>query len=233
MTKQSCTCSCKECQEMCEVYSCLPSPEEAKTLIQAGHGSRLMLDTRYDPVLLSGSRTFVLLPAVSGYECQVAPRQLGTADCTFFTKDRLCEIHECKPTEGRIMTHGMSEDDLMEVRKAMQPVVNAWKSEEGRKISDDWILNYFRRTLREMVVDGYVLLDSRPNCYVKLVRIEDRRIGIRWAIREEKTGMVLNTKGEWKNEFAISPHDENFLLNYRWRTAEEAMVFWRNMVKPK
>lgn len=144
MTLSPSTCSCEVCQEMCRTYSCLPTPKEAKTLIEAGYGNRLMLDVRADTITYT-NKIFALMPAMKGFERELSPTQIGISPCTFLTAEGLCEIQDLKPTEGLYSIHDMEMNPHADIELIVRGLLVKWRSLEGREVSDRWIIDFFRR----------------------------------------------------------------------------------------
>lgn len=69
------TCGCKTCKSMCKSAPCWPTPAEARKLIKAGYGDKLMLENRRDLFLLS--------PAIEYYEGKTAPLPFVEGRCVF------------------------------------------------------------------------------------------------------------------------------------------------------
>lgn len=114
-------CSCQVCKDMCK-NPCIPVPEEAEKLIQAGYGSRLTNRLVFD------SRTYedveILVPANPGFE-----------GCTFRTLDGLCELHslDLKPLEGRLANHNTPSGYGLN-----EYVKSRWNCDLGREIVTKW-----------------------------------------------------------------------------------------------
>lgn len=95
-------CACPECVSMCQLSTCLPTPDEARSLISAGFASRLARYEWNEPV------PHVIGPAPAGMEGRtLQSTRLGP--CTFL-RDNRCELHPLglKPYEGRIAHHTRS-----------------------------------------------------------------------------------------------------------------------------
>lgn len=90
-------CQCETCRSMCEHSTCLPTPDEARALIRAGHGGRL---ARYE--FLDGSK--VIGPAPANHDGSIL--DMTDRGCAFY-RDGKCELHDAglKPTEGRLAHH--------------------------------------------------------------------------------------------------------------------------------
>lgn len=94
-------CACPECVAMCAHSTCLPTPDEALALIDAGYAHRLAT-YRFWP---DRTNMAVVGPAPGGLE---GARDLMHTQrrCTFFDGQH-CELHACglKPLEGRLAHH--------------------------------------------------------------------------------------------------------------------------------
>lgn len=94
-------CDCQTCASMCANSTCLPTPNEAQALIEAGYGPRLAT-YRFWP---DRDNMAVIGPAPRGRE---GSRNLmhTKRGCTFFD-GRHCELHSqgLKPLEGRLAHH--------------------------------------------------------------------------------------------------------------------------------
>lgn len=96
------TCSCGDCRSMCEHSTCLPTPDEARALIRAGHGARLATYAfAPDP-----SKLRFVGPAVRGSEGGRGLAHTRGGACTFYA-DGKCSLHDAglKPLEGRLALH--------------------------------------------------------------------------------------------------------------------------------
>lgn len=127
MYKDSESCQCKECQEMCD-RPCWPTPSEAKALIEAGYRNRLMMDYW----ARRGGDIEIVSPALKGYEGKYAPFW-PSGSCTFF-KDGLCELHNLnlKPMEGRVASCKSKNEGLHE------HMMTLWDTNEGREVVRLW-----------------------------------------------------------------------------------------------
>ncbi len=88
---------------MCAHSTCLPTPDEAKKLIDAGYGDRL---ARYEWQGCGWAVPNAVGPAPKGK----AGKTLSTTqagECTFRLEDGRCELHDkgLKPLEGRLARH--------------------------------------------------------------------------------------------------------------------------------
>lgn len=91
------SCSCNDCQGMCRSTPCIGTPEDILRIINAGHIHKLEL-TKWGAGTIICGMPIILM---------VTPRQLDNGQCSFFTPDGLCELHEAglKPTEGKLAHH--------------------------------------------------------------------------------------------------------------------------------
>lgn len=139
-------CTCARCVEMCRTYACLPTPEEAESLINAGYGDRMMLDTRpaiSDPKLL----VLTLMPAMKGYERRISPMQLGISDCSFLVNER-CALHDLdlKPLEGKFNLHDTMDD---QANKIVYYIKLLWSLSSGKAIVNKWIREYLHEDCKK------------------------------------------------------------------------------------
>lgn len=125
-------CACSKCVTMCERNPCWPTPDEARTLIAAGYGDRLMTDWWDD----FPNDTHLLCPAAEGHENRMAPAgpmffqiDWHKGRCTFLTKEGKCELHTSglKPLEGRVADckESSANQDLRE------HIIELWKKEQS------------------------------------------------------------------------------------------------------
>lgn len=122
-------CSC----EVCLAYCARPgwwTVEQAGAALEAGYGSRMMLEIA--PELTFG----VLSPAFKGCERSIATNQFAKNGCTFL-KNGLCELFGTghQPLECRFCHHD---------RRGMGPRCHAdlekdWKTPAGQALVDKWI----------------------------------------------------------------------------------------------
>lgn len=118
-------CNCLKCKTMCLSSPCFPTPEEVIRLQKLGFGSDLMFTMFMNP------ETFEIYSLV-------APKSTEFMDgiinqCTFHTKDGLCELHELglKPTEGRLANHNQPHSATVTLRVA---ICETWKGEIAEKL---------------------------------------------------------------------------------------------------
>src|SRR5581483_8964175 len=141
LTETSCT--CKECQGMCEHVPCWPTPQEAEKLMNAGFGDRLMLDWwngfgwRDNDRYFGPTRIWVLCPASEGHARNLAPERNPfdsryAERCTFLTEDGLCQLHnlKLKPLEGRIAHHSHADDGI----NPREAIANEWDTPFGEAL---------------------------------------------------------------------------------------------------
>jgi Fe-S-cluster containining protein len=129
------TCACGQCQEMCKNRPCWPTPDEAKKLIEAGYGSRLM-----DDYWVGEPDIHLLCPAIKGFEGKGAPWS-PYGKCTFLTDEGLCEIHHMKPVEGRKAMHqGKYNNGIHQAVAVLweyyDPFIEEWREKYGDKEDD-------------------------------------------------------------------------------------------------
>ena len=134
-------CSCTKCVEMCANRPCWGIPKDIQHLIDLGYAKRLMqdywagnfngtsidadnLDDYYDIQIIS--------PALVGHESGRSPF-MPFGRCTFLTVDNKCEIHACKPTEGRkaICTH--NSPFILHAH-----VARTWDTPEGKDVVEQF-----------------------------------------------------------------------------------------------
>lgn len=126
-------CSCARCQKMCsESRPCWGTPKEIKQIIENGFANRLMCD--YYDGNLDGKEipfTEIITPALVGSEGCSAPFW-PVGQCTFYTDNGLCEIHDLKPVEGCVVNHEKKYDGLH------TSLVYQWMTKEGKKVVKLW-----------------------------------------------------------------------------------------------
>lgn len=114
---------------MCETRPCWPTPDEAKAIIEAGLGDRLMLDYWES----DDGPINIVSPAIQGRESDHAPF-FPHGQCTFLKGGR-CELHDLglKPVEGRLAHHdGRGGEALHEA------VAESWRNEQSQAFADTW-----------------------------------------------------------------------------------------------
>lgn len=145
---------CKGClkgQKFCE-RACWPTPQEAKLLIEAGYGDKLMLDVWHNS---KDGDTELLCPATPGYETKGAPGRdpvsileslLGGPNplrggCVFQEPEtKLCLLHSegLKPFEGR-----KSCCKIENGKGLHKAVASSWDTEEARELINVWKEKYY------------------------------------------------------------------------------------------
>lgn len=130
-------CSCDTCKEMCR-RPCWGTPEDAKKIIDAGYGHRLMRD--FWGGENGDQNTEILCPALKGHEGQKAPFFPRSPDGCTFWKDGLCELHDLglKPTEGKLATCNpkiMDDDGEISLH---EEIYMTWKNPEAEKFVEEW-----------------------------------------------------------------------------------------------
>jgi hypothetical protein len=124
-------CTCDVCKNSCQFRPCWGTPSNIKKLIEHGYAKRLMLDWWGDE---DGDHHNVLLivPALVGSEGAPAPfNPIGI--CTFF-RNELCEIHQIKPIEGKIVSH----DNISDKHGVHKRIALSWDTEEGKQLVKEW-----------------------------------------------------------------------------------------------
>ena len=129
-------CNCSKCVDMCKFSPCIPIPQDAERLIEAGYGPRLMAS--------STIHVKFLLPAVLQYEGRQKSWPVG--QCTFLKND-LCELHVLglKPTEGKGILHneGLNLDKEILDNQLHDAVIASWDTEWGWRVVWAWKARYF------------------------------------------------------------------------------------------
>lgn len=130
--KEAPPCSCPECTYMCK-RPCWPTVSEARALIRAGYGPRLMLDAQCHE---NGTNTWVLCPANKGHEGRIRPWYPVTYEgCTFLDGGK-CELHNTglKPLEGRAARHDIKYNG----RELGRVFGCSWNTKVGRALVESW-----------------------------------------------------------------------------------------------
>jgi len=119
-------CSCETCVKMCEYKPCWNTPESALILMEEGYGPLLMLDYWCaDPDI------YILSAPIKGYEASLAPHT-PTGKCALLKNNSLCEIHNLKPTEGKLAICKPSKGNLHE------EIVKSWDNDDARALIELW-----------------------------------------------------------------------------------------------
>lgn len=137
-------CDCTRCQSMCARRPCWTTPNEARALIDAGLGDRLMRDWWVGNPLKDrdlSKDTSLLVPAMQGYEGRDCPE--GTwfvgpeGACTFFTAEGRCELHArgLKPSEGRKAIHNGGPETGENVHHLCAA---SWATPASQRLVDEW-----------------------------------------------------------------------------------------------
>lgn len=130
-------CSCLRCKSMCQ-QPCWPTPKEARKLMKAGFGGRLMLDMRELGSFKSPTMVFLLSPAHKGAEGKAILHADRAKNCTFqLPKTHRCELHALglKPLEGVQAMHGDRHEVSLDRRMA---IVKKWHTKEGVAVLKTW-----------------------------------------------------------------------------------------------
>ena len=125
-------CSCEKCQKMCEHRPCWGTPDEIQNLINMGHADKLMIDfwcgnfhgKEYED-------TYIIAPAIIGCEKSSAPSVFPVGRCSFLTSKGLCEIHKCKPSEGRKGNGCVRSNHPFSIHER---VAMSWDTDKGREV---------------------------------------------------------------------------------------------------
>ena len=129
-TYKEVSCNCAICKNMCANSTCLPTPDEARKLIDAGYATRLATYKFYP--LDDGPR--FLGPAPLGKHMSEDLKDTQSR-CTFYTDEGLCELHSLglKPLEGRIAHHD----------RPWQPIrlvaMGSWKNKQFFSVYSKWL----------------------------------------------------------------------------------------------
>jgi len=134
-------CSCEKCVKMCANRPCWGIPNDILRLIELGYAKRLMQDYwagnfSDKPRKFDGSDDYhdiqIISPAIVGREGGGAPF-MPFGRCTFLTADNKCEIHACKPTEGRKAScnHNTSVN-------VHEYIARTWDTPEGRSVVEQF-----------------------------------------------------------------------------------------------
>lgn len=152
------SCSCGFCKKMCLGRPCWPTFTEAKALVNAGFGNRLMndyWDGYTDPKAPpkpdynapgywdwseKWERTIhCLCPASKGEEGVRA--SFFPMGCCLQNAEGLCELHDLglKPMEAQLANCKASKEERQELGRQREFVIlPTWDTPEARKFIDDW-----------------------------------------------------------------------------------------------
>jgi len=115
-------CGCPECQNMCYT-PCIPTPTEAKAIIDAGFGDKLESSWAF----------WASDDGVSEWELLKPTYQNG--QCAFQGEDGLCALHDngLKPIEGKLaLCQGRTPQGLN------QAVKDTWNTFQGKRLVEQW-----------------------------------------------------------------------------------------------
>jgi hypothetical protein len=85
-----------------------------------------------DDVEVAQDNVLLIVPALVGSEGAPAPfNPIGI--CTFF-RNELCEIHQIKPIEGKIVSH----DNISDKHGVHKRIALSWDTEEGKQLVKEW-----------------------------------------------------------------------------------------------
>jgi Fe-S-cluster containining protein len=129
-------CSCQKCQGGCKWRPCWGTPEEIQKLIDLGYIDRLMNDWWVGNFTENNDDVYpydvqIIAPAIVGREGDYAPSFIPFGACAFLTPEGLCEIHVCKPAEGR-KRKGCDKTELP--FNLHEYIARTWDTEEGRTV---------------------------------------------------------------------------------------------------
>jgi len=135
-----CECQCERCRSACTRMPGLFTPDEALKAIAAGLADRLMAVGYHDDRGTYRALAPLTEPIAGVYlPTAITPHfRLETAAakgrCTFFTADRLCEIHQSgfKPMEcaGALLCRSGPANN--------GAIRDAWAGREGRQVVSQW-----------------------------------------------------------------------------------------------
>lgn len=160
MVPDSPPCACLSCVSAC-ARPCWPIPEEAQGIMDAGLGSKLMLDWWDGVEDDHGHRVFILCPANPSYERKQAsdapvpsgiyslflrvPTHPLKSGCVMQTRDGRCVLHGThvngvllKPAEGR-KQHCSRPGITSDLHK---DVALTWDTEIGKQVVQRWLREY-------------------------------------------------------------------------------------------
>src|SRR5215217_5257258 len=90
------SCACNICKNMCKTAPCIGTPDDMLRIINNGHIAKVSPSIYMTAMVIENL----------GYPINLAaPRRNDNGSCSFHTKDGLCEIHDIKPTEGKLVAH--------------------------------------------------------------------------------------------------------------------------------
>lgn len=146
---------CKDCaigKKFCS-RACWPIPEEAKKIMDAGLGNKLMLDYWVAPINI-----YILCPATPGFESKDAPdpdnpweyldilsglkKDPLKGGCTFQDPaNGYCVLHDIalKPAEGRKTCCKARHKELHE------DIAMTWNTAEGQELIKEWKERFYKK----------------------------------------------------------------------------------------
>lgn len=129
-------CSCNKCKNMCKAVPCVPLPDEAQQLIEAGYGSKLYsFKDEYDD-------EFITVLGIAPVEMEGAQKVYRVpGECTLLTPEGLCPLHDTafKPFEARAARCDVRGAELDELSEAIRSVwLPAWSTPLGKKVVKRW-----------------------------------------------------------------------------------------------
>lgn len=130
--KQTISCNCEKCKQMCQRVPCLGTPHDILALIEAGHvdkvcyviwGAGMMLGYNAAPI-----------PMV-----QIKTKNGSRGGTCVFYNDGKCELHEngLKPTEGKLSHHEVSAIELRPEYNLTYQVAIEWTKIENSDIINE------------------------------------------------------------------------------------------------
>ncbi len=130
-------CACHGCIAACSHRPGWATPAEIRTLIDAGHGARLMLECWCPTTLPDGDEIQLLSVATVGNTAGIAPID-PRARCTFLTAEDRCEIYEHRPTECAIALTCQGQDAHRYIDQLVAEVYLPWQTAEAQAMVDAW-----------------------------------------------------------------------------------------------
>lgn len=114
------SCKCEQCKSQCRTNPCLGTPEDIIRLIEAGYADRLAATT-----WLAGMKMGACDHPIEMIQPLYDNEKKA---CTFFTNG-LCELHDkgLKPTEGKLSSHLIQEDNFNPKKSIAYNVAKTWE----------------------------------------------------------------------------------------------------------
>jgi hypothetical protein len=124
------SCDCQECIDMCRHRPCWGSPRQMLKIMYTYPEviSNLMIDYWVGNFHNTDEDTFIISPAIVGYESGNAP-SYPCGRCTFLTDENKCKIHDVKPFEGKIAHHSQKSS-----MKQHELCARSWDTKKGYKV---------------------------------------------------------------------------------------------------